>query len=211
MSERDSYRALLRRARRLSRDAAEAEDLLHDALVAALAARREPLAVAADARWLGGVLKRLAAMRIRTVTRRRAREAAAAPPAAWDDAPLAVPVADLLTPMPPAARRVAVLVLHGLNAREICWIHNLSDTAFRQRLTTIRRALKRWPDSVRAEALAAALHRPGRPDLDYGLMRRALLTVLGVRPGLGSHDPDGHLLVLTAAPPAATDGQEDQA
>jgi hypothetical protein len=99
--------------------------------------------------------------------------------------------------LPPAARRVATLALHGLNAEEVRWILSISDAAFRQRLTSIRRTLARLPGVagiVVAEAGAGG--REGADELQFGLMRRALKAALLGADGLGTHDGDGHLIVL---------------
>lgn len=195
----DAYRRLLSSARRFSRDRAEAEDLLHDALLIALKAGRSPLTDPADAPWFAGVLRNMGAMRARTAARRRARERACATPAdddlLQDDLHKAFDT--VLAPMTPATRAVAILIMYGLNAREICWIHRLSPTAFRQRLTAVRKALKTLPVELRGAALATALARPGIPGLEVGLIRRALRAALERLPGVGSHDLDGHLIVLT--------------
>lgn len=204
-----TYRRLRARARRLSRRPADADDLLQDALLAAIEAGRD------DAPWLEGVLKHRAAMTARGEARRRRREAACADPGPdpADPAVSADPDAargQLLRSLPPAARRVAVLALHGLSAEEIRWILGLADTAFRQRLTRIRKALGELPPAQRAEAQALAyLRDPARAvDLQFGLVRRSLKAALAGRAGLGTHDADGHLLVIRGAhvsPPGGND------
>ena len=100
-------------------------------------------------------------------------------------------------------RRVAVLALHGLNAEEIRWVLGINAVAFRQRLTSIRKAMGGLPPSQRAEALALAYVRdPARTvELQFGLVRRALKAALGGTDGIGTHDADGHLIVLRAALP----------
>lgn len=195
----DLYRRLRSVARRHTRKAAEAEDLVQDVLLIALEEGRD--ALDADALpWLSGVIRQRALMQARSAIRRRRREAVVAVPT--DEAapsPDPVPDAtDLLARLPPAARRVAVLALHGLGHEEIRWILGIPDTAFRQRLTRIRKALGAMSPGQRAEALALAYVRdPVRSvDLQFGLVRRALKAALGGRDGLGSHDPDGHLLVV---------------
>jgi RNA polymerase sigma-70 factor (ECF subfamily) len=188
-----TYRTLRAQARRLARNAEDAEDLVQDALVAALESGRN------DLPWLSGTLRNLAAMQVRGAVRRRRREAAvgeqAQAPA--ETSPVRHPQ-QLLRSMPPAARRVVILTLHGLGAEEIRWILGLSAAAFRQRLTSIRKALGTLPPALRAEALALAYVRdPGRSvDLQFGLVRRALKAALGSEAGLGTHDADGHLLIL---------------
>lgn len=192
------YRKLLDRAHALSRRPDEAEDLVQDTLLAALEAGRD------DPAWLEGVMCRQAAMAARGAARRRHRETAAAeteaqtspddPAAAWSPEPL-------LRQLPPAARRVAVLALHGLDANEIRWILGIADTAFRQRLSRIRRALGELPPAQRAQAQALAYVRdPARTvELQFGLVRRALKAALAGGAGLGSHDADGHLIVIRGA------------
>jgi DNA-directed RNA polymerase specialized sigma24 family protein len=194
----ETYRRLRVEARRHARRAADADDLVQDALLIALEQGRD------DPAWLSGVLRNQAAMQARSAIRRRRRETAVAvdidviahaselePPSA----------SALLQRLPPAARRVAVLALHGLNAEEIRWILGLSATAFRQRLTSIRKTLGALPPSQRAEAMALAYVRdPARTaDLQFGLVRRALKAALGGADGIATHDADGHLIVLRAA------------
>ncbi len=193
----DAYRDLQRLAARLSAVPQEAEDLLQDALLAGLAAGRD------DRAWLAGTMANLAAQAARSAVRRRRREAVVAPVDAIEATPVdgsADPRA-LLATLPPSARRVALLALHGLDAEEIRWILGIADTAFRQRLTRIRRALGELPPALRGEALALAYVRdPARSAaLQFGLVRRALKAALNGRAGLGSHDPDGHLIVLRAS------------
>lgn len=194
----DTFRQLHRQATRLARNASDADDLLQDTLLAALQAGR------ADMPWLVGVLRQQAALTARTAVRRRRREASAMD--AGEDE-IGAPDANgasrssprvLLERLPPAARRVAVLALHGLNADEIRWILALTPAAFRQRLTSIRKVLGSLPPAQRSEALALAYVRdPARSaDLQFGLVRRALKAALGTRPGLATHDVDGHLLVI---------------
>lgn len=200
----DAYRRLRNEARRHARNAAEVDDLVQDALLVALEQGRDALD-ATSLPWLSGVIRHRAAMQARSAIRRRRRDAAfaVAPVAPGDAAPshaeAGTSVAPLLlSRLPPAARRVAVLALHGLDADEIRWILGIRDTAFRQRLTCIRKMLGALPPAQRAESLALAYVRdPARSvDLQFGLVRRALKAALGGRPGLGSHDPDGHLLVV---------------
>lgn len=207
----DAYRRLLAEARRHARRAADADDLVQDALLIALEQGRSD-----DPAWLAGVIRNQAAMQARSAIRRRRREAAVA------DDDVALPHEDappsasaLLERLPPAARRVAVLALHGLNADEIRWVLGIGATAFRQRLTSIRKIMGTLPPSQRAEALALAYVRdPARAvDLQFGLIRRALKAALGGTDGIGTHDADGHLIVLRAVLPgrahtSPTDGNE---
>jgi len=191
----ETIQSLQAQARRLSRRAADADDLLQECLLAGLRAGRGDLA------WLVGVMQKQAALAARGALRRRRRETAIATfdeptePTAGSPLGSQVPV---LAGLPPSARRVALLALHGLDADEIRWILNITPTAFRQRLTRIRQGLGELPRALRAEALALAYVRdPARAaDLQFGLVRRALKAALNGHAGLGSHDPDGHLLVV---------------
>lgn len=194
------YRQLRAQALRLSRRADEAEDLLQDTLLAALeAGRNEPA-------WLAAVLRKQAALAARTAMRRRKREELAA--ADTETVQQATATGSTggagartwLQQLPPAARQVAVLALHGLSADEIRWILRLPAAAFRQRLTSIRRRLGELPPELRAESLASAYVRdPARSaDLQFGLVRRALKAAMRVGEGLGTHDADGHLILIDA-------------
>ncbi len=196
-----TYQDLHRQAQRHTRCSADAEDLLQEALLAGLRAGREDLA------WLSGVLTKQAAMQSRSAVRRRRREQVVSE---LDDGfgadPLGTPSSQgerpdpspLLARLPPSARRLAVLALHGLDAEEIRCILGIAPTAFRQRLSRIRQAVGKLPPSLHAEAIGLAYVRdPARSvDLQFGLIRRALKAALNGGAGLGSHDPDGHLLLV---------------
>lgn len=216
----DTYRRLRTEARRHARRAQDADDLVQDALLIALEQGGEPpdraRPVRDDPAWLIGVIRHRAAMDARTAIRRRRREAAVARDEATA-APAHVPEpppspAALLARLPPSARRVAVLALHGLGAEEIRWILGIADTAFRQRLTTIRKAIGALPPSQRAEAIALAYVRdPARSvDLQFGLVRRALKAALRGDPGLGTHDADGHLIVVRGRAHTSPRGGNDK-
>jgi len=195
----EAYRRLRNRARRHTRRGQDADDLVQDVLVAAIEAGRF------DAPWLEGVMRNQAALTARGAIRRRRRDAAggvangaASSAEAATDAPTDAQA--LLDRLPPASRRVAVLALHGLGPEEIRWILGLTPAGLRQRLTRIRRQLGELPAPLRAEALALAYVRdPSRSvDLQFGLIRRALKAALLGRAGLGTHDADGHLIVIRA-------------
>lgn len=205
-----TYQTLLVLARRHSRRADEAEDLVQQTLLAGLEAGRDEPA------WLAGTLRNLAVLEARSCARRRRREHRASAGAEGEVVPsLPLPTSPLplLSALPPAARRVAVLALHGLSADEIRWILDIPDTAFRQRLSRIRKALGELPPAQRAEATALAYVRdPARSvELQFGLVRRALQAVLGLRPGLGTHDADGHLLVIHRRAHKSASGGNDPA
>src|SRR5687767_9914640 len=72
----DLYRELRAQARHLARRAEDADDLVQDALLAALEAGRS------DRAWLAGVMRKQSAMTARSAIRRRRREATAGAEAA---------------------------------------------------------------------------------------------------------------------------------
>jgi RNA polymerase sigma-70 factor (ECF subfamily) len=210
----DEYDGWLRIARRFSRRADEAEDVLHDALLAAAHAGRSELGDEDARRWFTGVLRNQAAMRARTEGRRRAREAQAA--AESPHTAQATPALLLwerlgFERLPCSARSVLVLALHGLARAEIAATLGISPEALRQRLVVLRKHVGRLPEAQRREALALAYARRDQraEDFDLGLIRRALQARLTMdheaqekssedtqAHRVGTHDPDGHLLVL---------------
>jgi len=185
-------------ARRLARRPEEADDLLQSALLAALESGRTDLASPETRRWLSGVIRNRAAYDARTSARRRRRDSA------WseDVFPLterggggsprlrgetAGPAA-MLTNLSPALRLTALLALSGHTRQEIGWLLNLSDTALRQRISQLKRALDNAPAPDAA---------PAGP-LAFGRIRRALLgPARREKAFLASHDPDGHLFVVS--------------
>ena len=198
------YRACLAIARRHARNSSEAEDLLHEALLAAVQAGRLAFSAAADRAWLAGTIRNIAAESARGESRRRARDTRWAAEQPVETASVAPPGdgrAEILSRLTEGTRRVAVLALYGLNADEIQYVLDLKPPAFRQRLSALRRALGGLPEPLRREALALAYSRPrrvGETRLDFGLIRRALLHHLRGGAGVGTHDPDGHLLAIRA-------------
>lgn len=184
------YQQLLQLARR-EHDPAEAEDMVQDALMAAIAAGRDDIETPDNARWLMGVVRNRARMAARAARRRKRREtawqAARVPDAKADD----TRQDDILAGLPPALRTVAALVLTGHNRREIAYLLALPDTALRQRIAALKRHLA-------AKNLAAPEELTGlNLDLAYGRIRDCLLPALQRHGGVfASHDPDGHLFLI---------------
>ncbi|BCH29566.1 ECF subfamily RNA polymerase sigma-24 factor [Mesorhizobium sp. L-8-10] len=190
-SLRRPYAELLRQAKRSTRRADEAEDLLQTILLAALEAGRTDLSDIGNRRWLEGALRKRAAFDARSAIRRRRRETLCAPAATVEPAERDVLPTRFVTQLPAALRTTALLALTGHNRQEIAWLQNLSDPALRQRIADIKR---RWR--------AAGGHRfeeiPGLAGaLAFGRIRRSLLKLVR-REGafLASHDPDGHIFVI---------------
>lgn len=187
---RATYRQLQVLARQASRSP-DADDLLHEALIAAIVAGRDDMAIPGNRRWLYGTIRNKARMTARTGARSRQRDHAWSQHRHSETPPGEVIDTAWLVALPPALKAVAALALSGHNRAEIAWLLRIEDAALRQRITQLRRRL-----------LAAGITSPdGLPGLNlnlaYGRIREALLPLLRRRSGhLASHDPDGHLFVV---------------
>jgi DNA-directed RNA polymerase specialized sigma24 family protein len=182
-------------ALRLSRSADDADDAVQETLLASIQNNRY------DMPWLYGVLQKQVAMQIRTKIRRRRREEIIideADSADMEASNTNQQVFTLIRSLPKALRQVAVLAMHGLNAEEIRYLLSAAPTAFRQRLTAIRKSLGKLSEEQAREAMAIAYVRePNRSvELQLGLIRRALKAALYGSQCLGTHDLDGHLIII---------------
>lgn len=188
-----TYREPLRLSRRHARRPDEAEDLLHDALLAAVAVGRDPTEPG-NRRWFAGVVRNQATLAARGAVRRRRRETRWASERQLQAPADGLVVGAVLAGLPPSLKAVAALALSGHSRREIAYLLGLTDTALRQRLTGLRRALAQ-------RGLAWPAETPGLTlDLHYGRLRDWLLPLLRTQSGtIASHDPDGHLFVLRGA------------
>jgi RNA polymerase sigma-70 factor (ECF subfamily) len=179
-------------AARESGDAANAEDMVQEALLAAVRQGRGDLGDQANRHWLRGVVRNQARMSRRGTTRRLMRDTAwqqhsvQAPPAGTD-----TDMQPFIEALPPTLKMVAVLVVTGHSRHEIAYLLQLSDAALRQRIVALKRQL-------RAAGLAAPGEFTGLTlNLAYGRIRDALLPQLLRQGGIfASHDPDGHLFVV---------------
>lgn len=190
-----TLRKLRAQALRLSRSAEDADDAVQETLLVSIQNGRH------DLPWLSGVLQKQVAMQIRTKIRRRRREEIIleqAEPAGVEVNHLSESFSMLLRSLPAASRRVAVLALHGLNAEEIRYLLGIAPTAFRQRLTSIRKSLGKLSEDQAREALAISyIREPKRSvELQLGLIRRALKAAFCRGRSLGTHDLDGHLMII---------------
>ncbi len=190
---RATYRQLQVIARQASR-LPDADDLLHEALIAAIVAGRDDMAIPGNRRWLYGTIRNKARMAARTAARARLRENAWSEHRNRETPPGEVIDMAWLAALPPGLKAVAALALSGHNRAEIAWLLGVEDAALRQRITQLRRRL-----------VAAGIAPPdGLPGLNlnlaYGRIREALLPLLRQRNGhLASHDPDGHLFVVRSS------------
>lgn len=181
------FRDLHALARRVARRSGDADDLLQQAILAALETGRTDLASPETRRWLAGVIRNRAAFDARTAGRSRRRETAWSETQVQSDGPR--PNDPGLPPLSPALRVTALLALSGHTRQEIGWLLNLSDAALRQRVSQLRRALANTEPAGSGDPTGV---------LAFGRIRRALLA-----PGrrnnafLASHDPDGHLFVVS--------------
>ena len=207
----EEYADLQTLARRYSRVEHETNDLLQEALIIAISANRYDFSVSKNRAWIHGVLRNLARQKARSAVRQKQRdgnysahnEHEAVQPSDILDLDANNPTRQFMHRLSPASRTVAVLILHGLNRAEITALLDLSTTAFRQRLRTIRKALAPLPAATRQEIMATAYaSRHGQnTQLPLGLIRTALLMRLdqeleqGNR-ALGTHDPSGHPIVI---------------
>jgi RNA polymerase sigma-70 factor (ECF subfamily) len=193
---RELYEECVRVAAASSRSAQQARDLAHAVLLDAIERDVGNLSTPERRAWLRGALRKRAAFEARTAVRRRNREAR------WQSTRHAVPATEpqpwrftpeLLEQLSPALRVVAALAAAELEPREIRSVLRLSDTAFRKRLSDLRRAIQ--------EAAAAGIAVIGQPPAAYALgkARAELLANLKSHPtwAVASHDPDGHPLIFS--------------
>ena len=180
-------------AARHARHRGEAEDLLHDALLAAAAAGRTSFSDSANQAWLAGVLRLRASMDARTAVRRHKRETAHVRSETHQDASEDAGVD--LSSLPRSTRSVAALLIHGLTREEIRVALRLRPEALRQRIASLRRQARNLglseaetPRPPRATTL------PGDPD--PGPIRQILRHCLLRLGGVGTADPDGHPIVI---------------
>lgn len=186
---RPHYQALLRLAAFHARRPDEAEDLLHDALIAAIAQGRQPWQEGLP--WFRGVLRQQSAMAARGAIRRRRREALAAVPDQTGPAALPEPW-KAVTALPRGLRIVALLILTGHNRAEICHLLRIADETLRQRLCALRRKLG---EGEGGEPLTEFVRL--NESLAAGALRRVLLpAVRQSGASFGSYDPDGHLFTV---------------
>ncbi len=171
-------------ASRHSRVDHEADDLMQDVLLLAVA-RGRAITDPGFMAWAKGAIRNHARFIARTAGRRRVRDAA------WGTSCVASnPVPRFshafLSSLPPAQRIVALLINLGLDRAEITHLLGVSDAAFRQRLSGLRKALQACAGE--AEVFDGFSPFPGD-----GLARRSLKQSLHPHAAraFAIRDPDG--------------------
>lgn len=195
---RDVYEECLHAAASCTRNRDEARDLVQTVFLQAF--ERGVDVGAPDRRpWLRGALRRRALFEARLAGRRRKREAgwfdtrssADPTPRAWRFS------AEFLAQLQPSVRALAALASADLNPAEIRSVLRLSGTAFRKRVSMLRRFVREASEAgltvVTTRGTAYALG-PARAGLIESLRRRPEAV-------LGSHDPDGHPLIFAVRTP----------
>lgn len=189
---RETYREIFVAARRFARSEEEARDLVQDVLEIALARGIDDWESPERRAWLRGVLRKHAAFVVRGQQRRRRREVLAQSMStegatAWLWQPA------FLASLPRSLRLVATLASADLCATEIRWLLRLTETALRQRLSALRRALRQQEEPPTLPAPA--------PPPSFGAHRPQLVSHLRRRGGrvIATHDPDGHVIFLKIA------------
>ena len=200
LSRRD-HATFLVVARRWTRSPDEAEDLVQIALTLRIESGHRDLSSVEARNWLAGTIRNLALAEARRAGRRRARDGRWGQERVEIDTNVSVfeagnpwsPWREVASELPPSLRSVLLLALIGATRAEIRYLLNLSDTALRQRLAGLRRMLRHSGAPPPPEPALAGT-------LPFGLLRRHLITAIGAAGGqLGSHDPDGHLFLVTGS------------
>jgi RNA polymerase sigma-70 factor (ECF subfamily) len=186
-----AYAKLFAIARRQCRDPSIAEDVVQEALLAAVVAGRTDLDNTDTIRWLTGTMRNQARMAIRGAARRRRREGQWQASAYIDEQVEGHTTSTFLLGLPPSLRLLAALTLSGHNRREIAYLLGITDAALRQRVIALKRA-------ARSASFVVSEGMPGLSlNIAYGRLRDALLLKLRHHGGaFASHDPDGHLIIV---------------
>jgi DNA-directed RNA polymerase specialized sigma24 family protein len=180
----DTIEALMRVAERCSVIPHEAEDLVQDVLLSAIAKNRD-CADPSFLPWASGAIRNCARFAARTAARRKRREHAYA--VEYDRAAHSLPrLPDTFIAALPRSRRVVALLINlGMGRGEIAYLLGLSDMAMRQRIAGVRKALAIFAGEAESDPYASF---PAN-----GLARRGLKASLPKRGErrFAVRDPDG--------------------
>lgn len=193
--------ALRRIALRYADTPDDADDLVQDALLAALEQGRVPSDDGFLA-WARGVFRRRALFVARTEGRRRRREALYAADADPSSAAIRKLPREFIDTLSPSLKTVALLANVGLGRAEIAGLLGIADTALRQRISSLRRAWREFGGTPEVGEIPR-----GYPSL-RGPRRRSVKADLARIPGarFAVADPDGHAIVFGVAHESAADG-----
>lgn len=200
-------------ARRYTRPGIEPADVLQEACLAAMKARRTDLSTPQNQRYFRGIIRKTAWAMRRAEVRRQRHERSQSDPVSVTSGIESAPAPDLSS-LPTSLQAVANLVMANLDRDELRSALSISDDALRRRLADLRRHLEADP-FAREQIRAAVESRAQLAPEEVGLIRQALVIWLKTRSGsaLGTVDPDGHLIAvagksatpLTNPHPPATD------
>lgn len=186
-----AYTRLFAIARRECRDPSIAEDVVQEAMLAAVISGRTDLDTADTIRWLTGTVRNQARMAIRSAARRHRREGQWHASSYVDEQVERNDTSTFLLGLAPSLRVLAALTLSGHDRREIAYLLGITDAALRQRIMALKRA-------ARSSGFVVSENMPGlNLDIAYGRLRDALRPKLLRHGGVfASHDPDGHLILV---------------
>lgn len=195
----DQHQHWLAIARRYTPAGIDAADVLQQASLAAIKARRFDLSSSADQRYFRGILRKTAWAMRRAEVRRRRREQSQPSPGIRS-ARVERESAPDLSQLPQSLQAVANLVMANLDQNEIHSALGIGNEALRRRLSDLRRYIERHSMTLDAFESARKARHEADPS-DIGLMRQALIHWLSgwpeSRSAIGTVDPDGHLIDFT--------------
>jgi DNA-directed RNA polymerase specialized sigma24 family protein len=197
---REVYGELVRVAAAVSRTQHEARDLVQSILLDAVERGIADWSAPEKRAWLRGALRRRAAFDARTAARTRRREAR------WLEATTSLTAGgslprawrfsrELLERLAPSVRTLATLASADLQPQEIRSVLRLTDTAFRKRLSMLRRAVQE------ASKVGVTVVTKSSEAFSLGGKRAGLIAALRRQRtwAIASHDPDGHPLIFSIA------------
>ncbi|MBO1255000.1 sigma-70 family RNA polymerase sigma factor [Alteromonas sp. 5E99-2] len=192
MRKASYYSELLQYANKIAFNIDEAEDLLQTALLAAVEAGRCDMSSLVNRKWLLGVIRNQSAFYARSAVRRKKREASFSYLSHFR---LEEPISthNFVSTLPSSLKTTALLVLTGHSKAEIAWLLRVSDPAIRQRIVQIKKRWKKY-DGRHVSELNGL-----KESLAFGRIRQSLLNApCRDKDTLASHDPDGHLFMMTS-------------
>ncbi|MBO6725411.1 MAG: sigma-70 family RNA polymerase sigma factor [Rhizobiaceae bacterium] len=131
-------------ARRYARRPDEAEDIVQEVLLSAVAAGRLDLSLPGNRQWMAGAIRKRAAFDARGAARRRRRETQWQTQLGEQETDDHDGYASILPVLPKSLRVVAALAFSGHTRREIACLLSIEDTAVRQRIAALKKAIRRY-------------------------------------------------------------------